>query len=180
MKALKSLLVLGTLLLSTTAQANDYALLETYPLFNDMNMVKKEKKALNSMEEMILQGNASEALLEKKSTQLSLLMKGLQKGDSQLGLKGTNIKSICKQIKQIESLWSNSEALFKAALKNDIYQDQAYLKISELQQAFNRLHALYTQSYARYKKNTVMKSLVSSYMHAYLHPKQRYALNTLP
>lgn len=179
MKVLKSLLVFGTLLLSTTAQANDYALLDTYPLLNDMKMVKKEKQALQSIRVMIATGSSNHERLKEKSRQVSFLMKGLKEGDSKLGLKGTELKRIRLQIKHIEALWNEKKALFSAALNSSIYQDQAYTAIDELTKQFNKLHAFYHQSYTRYKKNTVMKSLVKSYMRTHIQPEQRYAINTI-
>jgi hypothetical protein len=179
MKVLKSLLILGTLLGSITARANDYALLETYPLLNDMKMVKKEKQALQSIRTMIATGSNNHEDLKEKSRHIVFLLKGLKEGDSQLGLQGTELKRIRLQIKQIEVLWNEKQALFAAALNSRIYRDQAYTAIDELTQQFNKLHAFYNQSYTRYKKNTVMKSLVKSYMHTYIQQEQRYALNTI-
>jgi hypothetical protein len=179
MKVLKSLLILGTLLLTTTAQANDYALLDTYPLLNDMKMVKKEKQALKSIRMMITTGNNNHELLKEKTIQVSFLIKGLKQGDNKLGLKGTALKRIRTQIQQIETLWNDNETLFGAALNNGIYKDQAFLAIDELTKQFNKLHEFYEQSYTRYKKNTVMKSLVKSYMRTHIQQEQRYAINTI-
>jgi len=177
MKILKSLLVFGTLLLSTQVQANDYALLNTYPLLNDMKMVKKEQQVLQSIKAMIEVGSQNHEGLKKKNAQVSFLIKGLKQGDSQLGLKGTELKRIRTQLQQIEILWNDKQALFSAALNSTIYKEQAYESIDELTQQFNKLYGFYNQSYTRYKKNTVMKSLVQSYVRAYLQP--HYALNTI-
>lgn len=179
MKILKSLLVFGTLLLSTQVQANDYALLNTYPLLNDMKMVKKEQQVLQSIKAMIDAGSQNHEGLKKKNAQVSFLIRGLKQGDKKFGLKGTELKRIRTQLQHIEILWNDKQALFSAALNSTIYKEQAYESIDELTQQFNKLYGFYNQSYTRYKQNTVMKSLVQSYARAYLKPNPHYALNTI-
>lgn len=179
MKVLKVILVFGTLLYTTLAQADDYALLESYPLLNDMKMVKQEQQVLQSIKEILETSSQNHAKLKAKNAQVTFLLKGLKEGDSQLGLKGTELKRIRLQIKQIEALWNDKKALFKAAMNSNIYKNQAYTAIEELSEQFTKLHSFYHQSYTRYKKNTVMKSLVKSYMYAHIEKRQRYALNTM-
>jgi hypothetical protein len=166
MKTLKTLLAFGLLLTSTiSANANDYALLNTYPLLNDMKMVKKEQLLLNSMRSLITdrKNNNKVKLTEQKEIFTSIIT-GLSEGDSSLGLHGTELVFLKNKISTIQLLWSQEKNILDSAVNNKMYKNDAYETIEKLSSHLVLLNNLYTQSYTRYKQNSVMKSLVSSYM----------------
>jgi len=166
MKILKTLLTFGLLVTSTiSANANDYALLNKYPLLNDMKMAKKEQLLLNNMRSLITdrKNNNKVKLLEQKEI-FSAIIAGLSKGDTALGLHGTELLFLKNKITTIQLLWSQEKSILDSAINNKMYKNDAYSTIDKLTSQLNELNNLYTQSYARYKKNSLMKSLVSSYM----------------
>jgi len=166
MKILKTLLTFGLLATSTiSANANDYALLKNYPLLNDMKMAKKEQLLLNNMRSLITdrQKNNKVKLLEQKEI-FSAIISGLSQGDSTLGLHGTKLLSLKNKITTIQLLWSQEKSTLDSALHNKMYVNDAYVTLDKLTSELSELNKLYSQSYTRYKKNSVMKSLVSSYM----------------
>jgi len=181
MKNLKLFFTIGLLVTSILkVQANDYALLDTYPLLNDMKILKSKHNVLSDVKKLILTrpNNARENLSEQKQ-RFSSILNGLSNGNKQLGLQGTQVKILKNQIDAIQRVWSEEHTTLNAALKNSIYQESALNTIDKLSLELQKLHSLYQQSYARYKKNTVMKSLVKSYMRVHVESKPLYALNTI-
>ena len=166
MKTLKTLLTFGLLITSTiSANANDYGLLKTYPLLNDMKMVKKELLLLNSMHSLINDHkHNNKAQLAQQKEIFATIITGLTKGNSALGLHGTKLVFLKNKITTIQLLWSQENGILNSAVNNKMYQNDADATITKLSSHLKELNTLYTQSYARYKQNSVMKSLVSSYM----------------
>ena len=166
MKTLKILLAFGLLLTSTiSANANDYALLDTYPLLNDMKMAKKEQLLLNNMRSLIndRKNNNKTQLAEQKKV-FTAIIKGLSEGNSKLGLHGTELVFLKNKINTIQLLWSQEKGILDSAINNKMYKKDAYSTLKKLSSHLTVLNERYKQSYTRYKKNSMMKSLVSSYM----------------
>ncbi len=181
MKTIKSIVAFALLLTSTTtAFANDYALMDNYPLRNDMNMAKQEQALVNDMHSVITshENNNKDTLSHLKS-QFTTIILGLSDGDKKLNLKGTKVAVIKNKIAAIQLEWSEDNHLLDSAVNNDMYQDEAFKALTKLSNALKGLNKLYSHSYARYKQNSVMKSLVSSYMRAQAVTETRYALNNI-
>ena len=179
MKNIKKI-VAFLLLTSTTAFANDYALLSTYPLLNDMKMAKQEQALLNSMRSTITDhkhNNKSE--LTQLKNRFTTIITGLSNGNKELKLKGTKVAILKNKIEAIKLQWSHENSMLDSALNNKMYEEEALETLNKLSKTLNSLNNLYSQSYARYKRNSVMKSLVSSYMRTQEHKEARYALNTI-
>lgn len=179
MKTLKALLTFGLLLTSTiTANANDYALLSSYPLLNDMKMVQKEQQLLNNMRELIAdRKNNNKNQLKKQKELFTTIITGLAKGNTNLGLRGTDLVFLKNKIKTIELLWSQEQTILDSAINHKMYMSDAYSTIDTLSTHLNMLNKLYKQSYDKYKQNSVMRSLVSSYMRGSIPAEPRYAMN---
>jgi len=160
MKILKTFLTFGLLATATlSANANNY------PLLNDMKMAKKEQLLLNNMHELIAdrKHNNKEKLLEQKKI-FSAIITGLEKGDKVLGLHGTELRSLKTKIATIQLLWSHENTILDSAIHSKMYMDDAYATLEKLSSNLKELNSLYAQSYARYKKHAIIKTLVSSYM----------------
>lgn len=160
MKILKSILAFG-LLFSATLTANAY----DYPLLNDMKMAKQEQLLLNNMRALIddrKNNNKSELNQHKKV--FTKIITGLLKGDKELKLHGTELVSLQNKIKTIQLLWSQEKGILDSALNSKMYVNDAYETIDRLSTHISSLNKLYKQSYDKYKQNSSMKSLVSSYM----------------
>ncbi len=179
--ALKTLLTLGLLLTANTSvYANDYALINTYPLLNDMKMVKKEQLLINNMRTLISdRKHNNKTKLQKQKKMFSQIIKGLSQGDSSLGLHGTKLPLLKNKITTIQLLWSQEKSILDSALNNKMYTNDAYAMLDKLTSQLTALNKLYKRSYARYKKNSIMKSLVSSYMKKSSSSEPMYALNLL-
>jgi len=166
MKIFKICLTFGLLVTSTiSVNANDYALFSNYPLLNDMKMAKKEQLLLDDMHALISdrKQNNKKRLLEQKKI-FSTIISGLLEGDKSLGLHGTELHSLKTKIATIQLLWSHENTILDSALHNKMYMDDAYATLEKLSSNLKELNSLYAQSYARYKKHAIIKTLVSSYM----------------
>jgi len=165
MKLLKIFLTFGLLATTTiSANANDYTITH-YPLLNDMKMAKKEQLLLNNIHALIAdrKHNNKKKLLEQKKI-FSAIITGLQRGDKVLGLRGTKLNALKTKITTIQLIWSHENTILDSAIHNKMYMNDAYTMLEKLSSNLKELNNLYRQSYARYKKNSIMKSLVSSYM----------------
>jgi len=181
MKKIKSLVVFTLLLTSTiSAFANDYALLNSYPLLNDMKMAKKQQDLLNSMKNTITdhKNNNKSKLVQLKS-QFTVVINGLAEGDSTLNLHGTDLVILKNKIKTIQLLWAQEKSILDSAVNNKLYEDEAYATIRKISTNLKVLNNLYSKSYARYKQNSIMKSLVRSYMNNNTTTEPRYAFSTI-
>jgi len=179
MKTVKTIMTFTLLLTSTlTLQANDYALVSNYPLLNDMKMAKKQESVLEEMNKTISDhknNNKTKLLTLKK--QFSTVIDGLLNGDTSLHLHGTKLVVLKNEIKTIKLLWSQEKTILDSAVNNRMYEDEAFSTIKKLQQSLISLNKLYSQSYNRYKQNSVMKSLVKSYMKSATNIEPKYAFN---
>jgi len=166
MKIVKTFLTFGLLVTATiSANANDYTITNNYPLLNDMKMAKKEQLLLNNMHALIADrkhNNKKKLLAQKKI--FSAIIAGLEKGDKVLGLHGTELSSLKTKITTIQLIWSQENTVLDSAIHNKMYRGDAYATLNKLSSYLKELNNLYRQSYARYKKNSMMKSVVSSYM----------------
>jgi len=181
MNIIKTLMVFTLLLTSTlTLQANDYALVGTYPLLNDMKMAKKQEKILLEMSKTISDHkNNNKNKLSILKQQFTTVIDGLLKGDNSLHLHGTKLVILKNKIKTIKLLWSQEKSILDSAINNKMYEDEAYATIKKLTRNLTTLNKLYNQSYTRYKQNSVMKSLVKSYMNSTTTIEPKYAFNTI-
>ena len=183
MKIFKTLLIFGLFATSNLSlHANDYALLETYPLINDMKLAKKEQLLLNNMRLLIsdTKNNNKRKLTEQKKVFTAIIL-GLSEGNSKLGLHGTKLQFLKNKISTIQLLWSQEKSILDSAINHKMYKNDAYATLKKLSSHLSELNNLYKQSYARYKKNSAMKSLVSTYMKK-SHPienESMYALNAV-
>jgi len=180
MKKIKKIVAFLLLISSINVLANDYALLDTYPLLNDMKMAKKEQILLENMQSLISnhQNNNKNKLIELKN-KFKTVINGLSEGNKSLKLQGTKVAILKNKIEAIQLQWSQEHTILDSALNNKMYKEEALETINQLSKKLLGLNALYTQSYTRYKRNSVMKSLVSSYMKSHTHRQNTYALNTI-
>jgi len=161
-----------------TANADDYALLNNYPLLNDMKMAKKQQTLLNEMRSTISDHkNNNKVKLSHLKKEFTSVINGLSTGDKTLNLHGTELVVLKNRIKTIQLLWSQEKTMLDSAVNNRMYEDDAYATIDKLSANLSALNKLYTQSYTRYKQNSIMKSLVQSYMNTNNPTEPRYALN---
>jgi len=180
MKNIKKIVSLILLASSINLYANDYALLNTYPLLNDMKMAQKEQALLDTMRSKVLSHKSSNKMeLANLKKRFSTIITGLSNGNKQLNIKGTKVTILKNKIEAIQLQWSHEKGMLDSALNNKMYEEDALATINKLSNTLDSLNELYSQSYARYKRNSVMKSLVSSYMKSQKNHEARYALNTI-
>ena len=177
----KKLIMLALLLITTTTYADDYALMSNYPLLNDMKMAKQEGMLINNMKETIKSNQThKKELLRKEKKIFTAIILGLLNGNSSLKLKGTKLASVKNQIELIQLYWSQKASLLDSASNNKMFMEEAFAALDQLANELKVLNKLYGQSYARYKQNSVMKSLVSSYMKAQARTSEiRFAYNSV-
>ncbi len=173
MKKIKLFVIITLLLTSSiTAFANDYALMNTYPLLDEMKSAKKQQTVLKKIYTTIVEHkyNSQEQLTNLKS-QFTTILDSIT--------KGTKVTIIKNKIEELKVQWEEDNHLLDSAINSEMYQKEALHTLSKLSDKLNLINKLYAQSYARYKQNSIMKSLVSSYMKRQKISEQRYALNTV-
>jgi Skp family chaperone for outer membrane proteins len=181
MKNIKSLVAFALLLTSTiSASANDYALINTYPLLNDMKMAKKQQVLLSTMKNTIADHkNNNKGKLAHLKNEFTLVINGLSKGDASLNLHGTTLVTLKNKIKTIQLVWAQEKNILDSAVNNKMYENEAYATINKISTDLRKLNNLYSKSYAKYKQNSIMKSLVRSYMNNNIATEPRYAFSTI-
>ena len=174
MKNIKLLLVTITLLVTSTitAFANDYALIDTYPLLDEMKTAKKQQVVLDNIKTTIVEHkyNSQDQLTNLKS-QFNSVLSSLS--------KGTKVNIIKNKIEELRLQWKQDNHSLDAAINSKMYKEEAFKTLNQLSKTLASVNSLYAQSYARYKQNSVMKSLVNSYMKREKISKTRYAFNTV-
>ena len=173
MKNIKLFVAMALLLTSTiTAFANDYALIDTYPLLNEMKTAKNQQAVLDNIHTTILEHKYdSQDQLTHLKSQFNTVLSSLS--------KGTKVTIIKNKIEELKLQWQQDNHFLDSAINSEMYKKEAFKTLRQLSKTLASLNNLYTQSYARYKQNSVMKSLVSSYMRTQEVSEPRYALNTV-
>jgi len=181
MKNIKLLLLLIVLLsTSITANAEDYALITKYPLFDDMNTINKQQSTIEHMNNIIIQKNKDFKTFQKLETQFEQTIRGLAHGDKTRKLKGTNIAELRRKLSHIQSFWNQNKTTVKNALTDIRYQEQALASLYKLSIKVEQLNTLYKKSYIRYKQRSILSSIVKRYMHTQeTSTQQRLALNIM-
>ena len=171
MKKIK-LLVAITLLLTSTFKsfANDYAILNTYPLLDEMKSAKKQQNILDKIHTTIIE--------QKYDSQKQLAnLKKQFIANLEFISKGTKVTAIKNKIEELKLQWKQNNYLLDSAINNKMYKKEAFDYLTQLSRTLTLINQLYTQSYSRYKRNSIMKSLVNSYIQEF--SKTKYALNTV-
>ena len=173
MRKIKLFVTITLILTSTlTAFANDYAILDTYPLLNEMKSAKKQQAILDNIHTTIVEHKYdSQEQLSNLKSQFTTALNSISKGT-----KVTNIKN---KIKELKLQWEQDNHLLDSAINSEMYKKEAFNSLQQLSKTLALVNKLYAQSYARYKRNSVMKSLVSSYMKTQESSKPKYAFNTV-
>ena len=173
MKNIKLFVAMILLLTSTiTAFANDYALIDTYPLLDDMKTAKKQQSILDNIKTTIIEHKYdSQNRLTNLKSQFQNVLTSLS--------KNTKVTIIKNKIEELRLQWKQDNHSLDAAINSEMYKKEAFKTLNQLSKTLTSLNNLYAQSYARYKQNSIMKSLVSSYMKAQKVSKPRYAFNTV-
>ncbi len=171
MKKIK-LLVAITLLLTSTFKsfANDYAILNTYPLLDEMKSAKKQQNILDKIHTTIIEQkyDSQEQLANLKKQFIANL---------EFISKGTKVTTIKNKIEELKLQWKQNNYLLDSAINNKMYKKEAFDSLAQLSRTLTLINQLYAQSYSRYKRNSIMKSLVNSYIQEF--SKTKYALNTV-
>ena len=173
MKKIKLFVAMILLLTSTiTAFANDYALIDTYPLLDEMKSAKKQQTLLDNIHTTIVEQkyDSQEQLTHLKS-QFATTLNSIY--------KGTKVTVIKNKIEELKLYWEQDNHLLDSAISSKMYKKEALKSLRKLSKTLASINKLYAQSYARYKQNSVMKSLVSSYMKTQKASEPKYALNTV-
>ena len=171
MKNIKLFVAMALLLTSTiTTFASDYALIDTYPLLNEMKTAKNQQAVLDNIQTTIVEHKYdSQDQLTNLKSQFHTVLSSLS--------KGTKVTIIKNKIEELKLQWEQDNHFLDAAINSKMYKKEALKTLHQLSKTLASVNNLYAQSYARYKQNSVMKSLVSSYMKTQEVSEPRYALN---
>lgn len=179
MKNIKSLLlIVGLLISSITAHADDYALINSYPLFNDMKTVAQQQTTIERMSNIIKEKDQKS--FKKLEEQFEHVLTGLTHGDKTRKLKGTNISELRQKLSHIQRYWNQEKVTLHRALSNNTEKEQALASLYNLSTKIDQLDTLYKKSYTRYKQTSILGSIVKRYMHTKNASKQQMlVLNTI-
>jgi len=164
MKKFTSLIVF-VLLTSTLSFATDYALLNTYPLLTDMKTTNKQQIVINDIRDIIYNPNNRDEEFIKLEHKFHQVITGLADGNKHINLKGTNIKVLRNKIDKIQIIWNQNKKTISLALTNTIHTQKALQALNQLATNMEELTTLYNQSYTRYKKNSLLSSIVRNHIY---------------
>ncbi len=102
--------------------------------------------------------------LKKTSQLFEKILVGLQKGDKSLGLEGTKLPKIKKQLKVGEKLWHEIKPTFKKSIKDKRELHKSISKLDTLLVEMNKAVKLFEKSIKREKQALKLSSLVGEFM----------------
>ena len=172
MRKFKLFVTIALLTSTITAFANDYALVDTYPLLKEMKEAKKQQAILDNIHSTIAEHKYdSQKQLTHLKSQFTSTLNALS--------KGTKVTVIKNKIEELKILWKQNSHLLDSAINSEMYKKEAFDSLNKLSKTLISVNELYAQSYSRYKRNSIMKSLVNSYEKEHKRHKTKYALNTI-
>ena len=141
-----------------------------FKLANDINLAGKERMLTQRMAKDILaiknNLNIQKYIKDFKESRslFSKILKGLQNGDKDLKLVGTDIPNIVNQLKIVDKSWKDMQPILDNALKGkDI--EKAIEMLDNLLIEMNRCVTLYTKSVNRYRQRNRFASILSNFMY---------------
>ena len=102
--------------------------------------------------------------LAQTSKEFETILHGLQKGDAKLGLEGTKLPAIKKQLKKADKLYKKIKPQFKKALKDPQVMKETIAGLDELLVIMNKAVKKFEKSIQREKQAMQLSSLVNSFM----------------
>jgi len=102
--------------------------------------------------------------LVRTSKEFETILHGLQKGDAKLGLEGTKLPAIKKQLKKADKLYKKIKPQFKKALRDPNVMKETISKLDELLAVMNKAVKKYEKSIQREKQAMQLSSLVNNFM----------------
>ncbi len=102
--------------------------------------------------------------LKKTKALFEQILVGLQKGDTKLGLEGTKLPSIQKQLKKGEKLWNEIKPNFAKAQKSKKLLKKSISQLDTLLVEMNKAVKKFEKSIAREKRALQLSSLVNQFM----------------
>ncbi len=102
--------------------------------------------------------------LKKTANLFEKILHGLQKGDQKLGLEGTKLPAIQKQLHKGEKLWKEIHPMFKRALKDKKVLHQTINQLDTLLVEMNKAVKKFEKSIAREKRALQLSALVNQFM----------------
>jgi hypothetical protein len=135
-----------------------------------VNLCGKERMLTQKMaKDLLLISNkidikkSGKDLVETKKLFTKILL-GLQKGDKSLGLEGTKLSKIKKQLKIGEELWKKIQPNFKKSIKDKKVTKQTIAKLDNLLVEMNKAVSLFEKSIKKEKQALQLSSIVGSFM----------------
>jgi len=131
-----------------------------FVLINDMNLAGKQRMLLQKMAKSLLVLNKEDFITSQKL--FTRTLKGLKDGDKELKLKGTKLSSITKQLKVIDTLWTQAEKEFETALlgKNS---KSVIVTLDKISEEMDKTVKLYAESLNRQRQRYEFASLIKIY-----------------
>lgn len=102
--------------------------------------------------------------LEKTQKLFEKILIGLQKGDKSLGLEGTKLPKIQKQLKIGEKLFKEVQPTFKKSIKDKKTAQKTIAKLDTLLVEMNKAVTLFEKSIKKEKQALQLSSIVGNYM----------------
>jgi len=151
-------------------------------LYVDQSKQKTSKRAqainLSGKERMLTQKMAKDLLLisqgidvtrnredlKQTAALFEKILRGLQKGDVSLGLEGTKLPAIQKQLKKGEKLWKEIQPDFNKAFKDKKVLKKTIARLDNLLVEMNKAVQKFEKSIQREKRALQLSSLVNQFM----------------
>lgn len=140
-----------------------------FKLANDINLAGKERMLTQRLAKDILaikSGLNKNSHIKdfKESKELfSKILNGLQHGDKDLKLRGTDIPNILNQLRVVDKSWRDIEPILDIALRGKNIEKSIDM-LDNLLVEINRAVTLYTKSINRAKQRSRIASILSDFM----------------
>jgi hypothetical protein len=153
-----------TLTLGTTsllAYSDDYALTDSYKLFNDMKLAQKQQGIIVDIVKELQKDNINIKSLKSSQKRFHRVLIGLIDGDKSLNIKGTKLPKVRAKLNELKILWYDEIMLIKRGLKDIDIKEKAIANLNHIMLKTSEIVEFYNKSYSRFKQKSKISSIVN-------------------
>jgi len=156
-----------TLTLGTTsllAYSDDYALTDSYRLFNDMKLAQKQQEIIVDIGKELQKDKINLTSLKSSQQQFYKVLIGLINGDKSLDIKGIKLPKVRAKLNELKTLWHDEILLINRGLNNIDTKEKAIASLNHIMLKTSEIVEFYNKSYSRFKQKSKISSIVNRQM----------------
>jgi hypothetical protein len=166
MKQITKIATIALIMGSNLLIADDYALTDNYKLLNDMRLAQQQQEIIVNINKVLNKKNIEVKSLSKETDRFNKVLIGLIQGDLSLHLKGTNIPTIKKKLKEVKNLWDKELNILKDKSIAKDKKDKAIANLNNIMIKMSEAINLYNKSYDRFKQKSKISSIVNRHINS--------------